>query len=106
MECLSLLDGVNVAPLQVLGNHGIESLFIGHIADDAGDGFEGQKRTGTIATLAADNLVLYARRGAIPIDNDFVNRPDGDGLEQPLPGDIVGQFAERFFLNGLSRVEH
>ena len=30
--------------------------------------------------------------------------PDGDGLQQPLPVDVVGQFAECVLLDGFSRV--
>ncbi len=79
---LSLVDGVEVAALDVLDEGQLQHLLVINLADDDGDFLQTRPLAGLIAALARYNLVAF------PVG------PHQDGLEDPHLADRIGKLVE------------
>lgn len=81
---MGFVDWVYIGAGDVFGEHDGGGFLVGHVADDAGNLFPLQEGKGAEAALAGDDLE----------EAGFVDGADGDGLDEAVLGDVVGEFLE------------
>ena len=109
LVAFGLFDGMHVAALQVLDDLDLEHLLVVEFAPEGGEAFEAGCLGSAPATLSDDDLIdgpLIVWMGALVEGEQRVERerPDGNGLDQAVAFDRVGQFGDIGIIDVLARI--
>lgn len=91
LVAVGLFNRVQILPLEVLNEAELHHLAVVGLDDDGGDFAQARQLGGPPAALPGDDLVVARREPA-----------DGEGLNDPVDADRVGQILKAFLVKPLS----